>query len=260
MSIKEDIENRKKMNEIFRAAMEQERLKRQMGDLQKNRENSANKKAENSNKLWQEVEKEIEKLESGGLEAYNEWMTGMMKIAAACSVLNRAIANEGIISGAAQKIADKTGLSMVPNHIKNKLSDLYHRAFKTEDKELDPGLSVEILNEDGKIQAPKLHATNNKNIKISEKMNQDLEKMFGNWIKDHYSDYSFDSDNGKVMDNRGNTAVELSGDELDDFKKAMMDKDNGFAAYVQANLAEAGFKHNVKFYSKPEEPTVAPSM
>lgn len=184
----------------------------------------------------------------------------MMKIAAACSVLNRAIANGGIISGAAQKIADKTGLSMVPTHIQNKLSDLYHRAFKTEDKDLDPGLSVEIFNEDGKIQAPKLHATNNKKIQISDEMNKDLQSMFDDWINDYNSDYSFDSANGKVMDSSVDPAEELSGDKLEEFKNALMDKDNGFAAYVQANLAEAGFKHNVKFYSKPEEPTVAPSM
>ena len=194
------------------------------------------------------------------MEAYNEWMTGMMKIAAACSVLNRTIANEGIISGAAQKRADKTGLSMVPNHIKNKLSDLYHRAFKTEDKDLDPGLAVEIFDEDGKIQAPRLHATNNKNIKFTDKLNVDLQSMFNDWINDYNSDYSFDSANGKVIDSSVEPAEELSGDKLEEFKDALMDKDNGFAAYVQANMAEAGFKHNVNFYNKPEEPQVTPSM
>ena len=119
---------------------------------------------------------------------------------------------------------------------------------------------MEIFDEDGKIQAPRLHATNNKNIKFEDNINVDLQSMFGDWIKDHNSDYSFDSDNGKVMDNRDTPAVELSEDKLDAFKKAMMDKDNGFAAHVQANLAEAGFKHNVNFYNKPEEPQVTPSM
>ncbi len=240
--------------------MQQKRADEHISNLQTKREKSANEIAEKSGELWNEVREHIKTLKSGGLEAYNEWMTGIMKIAAACSALNAAIANESIIPGIGRSIMDKTGLSALD--IKGKLSDLKDKIFNTESAKLDPGLSVELFNEEGELQAPKLHATKNKDIIISDEMNNDLQSMFKDWIKVHNENYSFDSDSKQILDSSvlPGPARPLSKDELDDFKKALENKDTGFAAHVKKSMAEAGFKHDVTFYSKPEEPKAAPSI
>lgn len=260
MASTEENNRRKRELDAMREAMYEYRRREQNNQYDLKAEKINSESEEESRELWNKVDENVKNLAAGGLEAYNEWMTAMMKIASASGDLNKAMASS--------LFPDKLG-----NSIKKNLTNLKDRMHKSTHANQDPELSVELFDKDGKPQVAKMHAVDDAVVnKVAMDDNgqrigsvqDETQKMFEQWLAiNHYTLADTLNEEGEVCGKEiqiAGSGTSFTEDNLQTYKKDVEDPVKGFAKFVEERLHEAGLKKEftVDIYKAPE-PAARPS-
>ena len=248
--------------EALRVALDEDRKRQKALDRAAKDEQFSNSNLEEKENAWKKVEEKAEKLSESGAEAYRKWITCMMEIVNLYMDLGKALRQE--------KLPKR-----LFNELKNLSSAAIEKLLKSDNANIDPHLSVELFDKDGKPQIPTLHAKDDllvkqeigKNSGKPSSLRTETKAIFKEWLEG-LDDKKYGLHKSK--DDKGNDIQEiglngennpLTPEQIDEYKAVVEDQTKGFAVFLEGKLHEAGFKQdfNVSIYEQPPEPTASPS-